>query len=437
MDGETIDKLVEDVVFAEDLKVKEDAINKIWEETNSQGIYPASIDGLYRARAGEKYTGVTVPAINIRTLTYDLARAIFKEAKKINAGAFIFEIARSEMGYTNQKPLEYSTLILAAALREGHAGPVFIQGDHFQVNAKKWKEGPEAEVASLKDLIKESINAGFYNIDIDSSTVVDIEKDDLLEQQKDNAALCAELTKYIRELQPEGISISVGGEIGEVGKENSNPDDLKAFMQLYTAALPEGMEGISKISVQTGTSHGGVVLPDGTIAEVKLDFQVLKDIGTVARGDYNMGGAVQHGASTLPEDAFHNFPSNDAVEVHLATQFQNMVYDSKNFPSELTEKVHAWLHENAAGEKKEGQTEDQFLYKTRKKALGPFKKDIWGIENRVAIAAEIEEKFAFLFSQLNIKDSKDLVAQYVPEMNRKKSFDLTHHGEAEQFEGDD
>lgn len=437
MDKKRIDTLVEDVVVTVDLKKKEEAINAIWGAAAEEGVYPASIHDLYKARGENQWGGSTVPAMNLRTLTYDLARAIFRSALKINAGAFIFEIARSEMGYTDQKPLEYTTVILGAALREGYKGPVFIQGDHFQVNAKNYKENPAAEVDGLKKLIKESIDAGFYNIDIDSSTVVDHTKKDLLEQQKENGALCAELTAHIRGLQPKGITISVGGEIGEVGTQNSTPEDLRAFMKIYLEKLPKGMEGISKISVQTGTSHGGTVLPDGSIAKVNLDFNVLKSISEAAKKEFRMAGSVQHGASTLPEDEFHKFPSYDAAEVHLATQFQNMVLDSKFFPADLKKKIYDWLKVEAKNEFKPGMTDDQFFYKSRKKALGPFKKDIMGIKDRERIALEIEKTFAFLFDQLMIKDSALLVKKYIKVQKVAKKFDLTHHKKAEAFEGDD
>lgn len=437
MDRKSIDSLVDDIVIGTDLKKKETAVNTIWSEAFKEGVYPASIHDLYKARGEGKWTGLTVPAINLRSLTYDLARAIFRVALKINAGAFIFEIARSEIGYTDQKPLEYTSVILAAALCEGYKWPVFIQGDHFQVNAKGYKEDADKEVESLKKLIKESIDAGFYNIDIDSSTIVDLTKTDLEEQQKLNSEVCVELTAYIRSLQPKNVNVSVGGEIGEVGTKNSTPEDLKAFMKLYLAKLPKGVEGISKISVQTGTSHGGVILPDGTIAKVSLDFNVLKSISQVAQKEYKMAGSVQHGASTLPENAFHKFPEVDAAEVHLATQFQNMIFDSKFFPADLKKKIYDWLKVEAKSEFKAGMTDDQFFYKARKKALGPFKKDISSIKDKDKIAAEIEKTFAFLFDQLKIKDSVKLVKKYIKVVGVKKKFDLTHHKKAESFEGDD
>jgi fructose/tagatose bisphosphate aldolase len=419
MDKKQIDQYLWDVVVGVDVKKKETAINAIWAEAHAQGVSPASINGLYRARGEGKFGAMTVPAMNLRALTYDLARAIFREALKINASAFIFEIARSEMGYTDQKPLEYTTVVLAAALREGYKGPVFIQGDHFQVNAKNYKENPRAEVEGLKKLIKESLDAGFYNIDIDSSTVVDHARPDLLEQQKENGALCAELTAFIRQHQPQGIMVSVGGEIGEVGTQNSTPEDLRAFMKIYQEHLPQGVEGIS------------------TIAKVKLDFDVLKNISAACKNEFKMAGSVQHGASTLPEGEFHKFPEYDTAEVHLATQFQNMVFDSRFFPADLKKKIYEWLKVEAKNEFKPGMTDEQFFYKSRKKAIGPFKKEIMANPDREKIAAEIEKTFAFLFDQLKIKDSANLVKQYVKEGKVQKTFDLTHHKKAEAFEGDD
>lgn len=348
-------------------------------------------------------------------MTYDLARAIFRVAKKNNSGTFIFEIAKSEMGYTNQPPIEYAAAVLAAAVKEGYSGPVFIQGDHFQVNEKKFKENPNKEIDGLKALITESIESGFYNIDIDSSTLVDLSKSDIKKQQYLNYEVCAKLTQFIRQIQPRGVEVSVGGEIGEVGSKNSTPEDLRAFMQGYKERLRKGRTGISKISVQTGTSHGGVVLPDGSVAQVALDFETLKALSEIARKEYGLAGAVQHGASTLPAEAFHKFAECDTAEVHLATEFQNMIYESKHFPSELKTKIYDWLKVNAANEKKEGETEEQFFYKSRKKALGPFKKEIMGLsqEIRDAIAKEIEEKFDFLFRQLNSVNNKDLIDKHV------------------------
>ncbi len=422
-----MDNLVMDLVLAANIDEKTKVAKKITDIAYKNGIYSSSINGLYMARGKGEFPGTfTVPAINLRTLTYDLAKAIFRVAKRNNAGAFIFEIAKSEMGYTDQPPVEYVAVCLAAAVKEGWAGPIFVQGDHFQVNAKNYKENPEKELDSLRAIIIKAMEAGFYNIDIDSSTVVDLTKPSIKRQQKDNYEICAILTNFIRRNQPRGIEVSVGGEIGEVGHQNSTPEDLRAFMEGFNKKLRKGRTGISKISIQTGTSHGGVVLPDGTIAKVKLDFDTLSKLSRIAREEYGMAGAVQHGASTLPAEAFGKFPEAGAAEVHLATEFQNMVYESSHFPKELKDRIYDWLKKTLSPERKADQTEEQFIYSTRKKALGQFKKDIMGLpkETRGAIALEIENKFEFLFEKLNVKNTRDLTSKHVPlkrVISRKRS----------------
>src|SRR5438876_3562324 len=246
--------------------------------------------------------------MNLRVLAYDTARAVFRAARRLDVGALICEIARSEIGYTDQRPAEYVAVMTAAALREGFVGPLFIQGDHVQVNAKKYAADPEAELQAVRTLIEEEVGAGFYNIDVDTSTLVDLSKSTLDEQQRVNYERAAELTKFVRDREPEGVTVSVGAEIGEVGGKNSDVHELEAFMEGYTRTLQrlEGgpYVGISKISVQTGTSHGGVVLPDGSIAKVQLDLDALQTLSREARARYGLGGAVQHGASTLPPEAF-------------------------------------------------------------------------------------------------------------------------------------
>jgi fructose-bisphosphate aldolase class II len=389
----------------------------LWELGQVTGARPASINDLYLARGRGECGGFTVPAINVRMLAYDTARATFRAARARKAGAIILEIARSEIAYTEQRPAEYVSVMIAAALREGYTLPLFIQGDHCQVNHKKYQADPEGEVGEVKKLIAEEVGAGFYNIDVDTSTLVDLSRPTLSEQQRINYERAADITRFIRGLEPEGVTVSVGAEIGEVGMKNSTVEELHAFMQGYNQSLAAGggQAGISKISVQTGTSHGGVVLPDGSIADVKLDLQALAALSKVAREEYELAGAVQHGASTLPSNAFGNFPRIETAEIHLATNFQNIVFDHPRLPADLRERMRTWLDENAASERKSGDTNEQFYYKARKKAIGPFKRDLWSMSEdvRSAIAADLERTFAFLFEQLNVNGTEDQVHRFI------------------------
>ncbi len=409
-------QLVHTAVFG-DGDAKAAARRTIHMEARRRGAVSSSIYPLYMAFGrNEIARRFTVPAFNIRALTYDAARALFRVAMRHDVGAFIFEIARSEIGYTEQRPGEYAACVLAAAMAEGFEGPVFIQGDHFQASAKKWAtpEGQAAEMKALESLIDEALAAEFYNIDIDTSTLVNLDFPTRDEQQRANYEGTAHLTKYIREREPKNVTVSVGGEIGEVGKYNTHPEEVRAYADGLKRLLGN-TTGISKISVQTGTSHGGVPLPDGTIAQAKIDFEVLRETTRICREEYGMAGSVQHGASTLPESVFNHFPESEAVEIHLATGFQNMILDAPSMPQEIKDGIRDFCFANCLDERKPDQTDEQFVYTTRKKALGPFKRRMWEMDASAKdpIIRELEDKFEFLMEKLGVFGTKDIVAKYV------------------------
>ncbi|MDD5169113.1 MAG: class II fructose-bisphosphate aldolase [Syntrophales bacterium] len=416
--GNVIDDLIYTAVFSGDDEMRQAARWLVRRCGDAYGAYSASIQGLYEAMGRKEVSGFTVPAINIRALTYDTAQAVLRAAMKLRVGPVIFEIARSEIDYTKQRPEEYTAALTAAAIKVGFRGPLFIQGDHFQINAGRYAQDPGKEVQRIKDLIWEAIEAGFYNIDVDTSTLVDLSQPTVKEQQRLNYSLAAELTTMIRDLEPADVTISVGGEIGEVGGKNSTIEELQAFMSGFNEELKqsgEDMKGISKISVQTGTTHGGVPMPDGTVAQVKLDFDTLERLSEEARLRYGLSGAVQHGASTLPNEAFDRFPAVGTAEVHLATGFQNIIYDSPNLPADLRNRIYDHVRTSFISEKKEKDTEEQFIYKARKKGFGPFKRELWHLpaDTRNALGRELETQFTFLFEKLNVAGTWDLVRSYV------------------------
>lgn len=383
----------------------------------AMGAFPASIHDLYMASAAREYRNITTPAINVRGDVVEFAGSIFKAAIATDTKQVLFELAKSENGYTDQTPAEYATSIFAAAVKYGYEGPVMVQGDHYQANRKKYAENPEAEIEAVRQHAIKAIKAGYGNIDIDCSTLVDLTKPTLKEQQHLNSKHTAELTAAIREVEPEGITISVGAEIGEIGNTNSTVEDLEAFYEGYQEHLHQlgtDITPVSKISVQTGTSHGGVVLPDGTIADANVDFDTLGALSEAAK-NLGMGGAVQHGASTLPETAFGKFAEVDAVEVHLATAYQNAYYDSEHFPADLKEAVYAHLAEAHAGSRKEGMSDAQFYYTTRKNGFGPFKKEMWSLPEDVksSIYAELQPRFELVMRELGVAGKADLIEKYV------------------------
>ncbi|HYI22779.1 MAG TPA: class II fructose-bisphosphate aldolase [Candidatus Limnocylindrales bacterium] len=416
-----VDICVWSATFSEEHKdVIEVARWLIWEASQQLGSPSASIHDLYMARGRGEVKGFTVPAVNIRTQVFDMAGAMCRAAESLDAGTIIFELARSEQEYTYQRPGEYITSVLAGCIGAGWQGPVFVQGDHYQFNAKKYAADPESTTEAIRRLIREAVAVGYGNIDIDSSTLVDLSLATVEEQQRTNVERAAEMSALIRHVEPADQTISIGGEIGEVGKQNSTEEELRAYLDGYRDKLREvagDVPGLSKVSVQTGTSHGGVPLPGGGVAEVALDFGTLERLSVVAR-EYGLAGAVQHGASTLPDELFHRFPLVETAEIHLATGFQNLLYDHPAFPSELLAEMQGWCIANTADERKDGESDTQFLYKTRKKALGPYKRQLWELPGKDEIIASQESKLRYLFEQLAIGGTREMVERYISPAKR-------------------
>ena len=263
-----------------------------------------------------------------------------------------------------------------------------------------------------------AIDAGYRNIDIDSSTLVDLSKPNVDEEQRENYARAAELTALIRTLEADGVTVSVGGEIGEVG--NAELDRRRAARvprRLSTRArraARRARRGSRKVSVQTGTSHGGVPLPDGGVGRGQARLRGAPRARRRRPGEYGLAGAVQHGASTLPDELFHRFPAVETAEIHLATGFQNALYEHPAFPASLHRKIEAWCFANAADERKPGQTDQQFVYTTRKKAIGPFKRQLWELDDEGRDPGRPATQDRLTCSrELGVDDSRAMVDRYV------------------------
>ncbi|MEO6350291.1 MAG: aldolase, partial [Candidatus Limnocylindrales bacterium] len=223
--AQTVRNLAWAATFSPEPAVIEAARWLIWEASQILGAPSASIQDLYMARGRGEVGGFTVPAVNIRTQVFDMAGAMCRAAESLDAGAFIFELARSEQEYTFQRPGEYITSVLAGCLHAGWRGPVFVQGDHYQFNAGKYAADPEATTEAIRKLTRDAIGVGYGNIDIDSSTLVDLAHGAVDEQQRTNYERAAEISALIRSNEPADVTISIGGEISEVGKQNSTEEE--------------------------------------------------------------------------------------------------------------------------------------------------------------------------------------------------------------------
>jgi len=376
--SETIDYLVKEAAFNSDNDVKTAAQFLIRSAAISLGIIPASINDFYMARKDNAWENMTVPAVNIRADAYETSKQVFRVVREQNIGAIILELAKSEVRYSGQSVDEFTTAGFAAAIKEGYVGQIFFQGDHYQVDQKKYAKEPNKEIDSLKRFIRESILAGEYNIDMDPSTLVNedaldeivvfennlvdeylnnnqeltqgldesglkalrhelidnlpvteeqrVKLDELYERlHNDTAKVTMEFIRYIRGLEKEllggKVTISIGIEERHIDnpKHKNNPSTVRGSIALSQKILrmcaDEGLVGPSKIALQTGTMHG---------LGGKVDFGIYTRHLAAAKS-LGISVYVQHGASTIKDrNDFKKMPIGGVGEVHLATEYQKI-----------------------------------------------------------------------------------------------------------------
>jgi len=393
-------------------EVRENTHHAAWCIAGYLGIYCCSIEEFYRAIGRGEVSGFTVPAMNMRAIAFQSARGVFRAMRESDTGAAIFELSRGEIGFTGQRPHEYATVILCAAIAEGHIGPIFLQGDHFQISASRFAEDQEAEITAIESLIAEAVSAGFYNIDIDTSTLVDLSFDSVDAQQRPNYEFSARLAKFTRSIEPNGVTISIGGEIGEVGEHNSTVQELNAYLKGFTAGIPDTMPGMTKVSVQSGTRHGGNILEDGSFGDMPIDFTLIGLLSQTCRDLFELAGCVQHGASMLSMEKIAKLPAANCTEVHLAAAFLNAVFD--NLPQALVEEADDWAKRNFADEWKPDWSEAQFLHHARRYPIGPFKQSWWDAEEcHQAVREAVYACVYGYFTALQVGDTKNLIGEII------------------------
>jgi len=380
----------------------------------AMGVWPASIAPVYDALATRRLAPMTVPAMNLRGLTYPVARAAWRAALRLDAAPLLFELAPVEATVGDQPLAEYGAMVLAAAAREGHRGPVFLQADHVEV-----ADDTPAARERAREMCREAWDAGFRQIDIDAAALA-LREGDPATRLAANAAATADLVAFVRTIDPEVV---VGGEVDEIGGANTTVEELRAFLDGVRANLGAGPARLGKVSVQTGTRHGGVVMADGRIGVMDVDFVAAAELACVATDEYGLPGIVQHGASTLTTDQWARLPAAGVHEVHLAAGIQNVVMDDPAMPTALTARMRATLGKpmtraehgpDDAGH--EPLSAEQLWIENRWHAWGMFKADLWTLPEPVLaeLGVSAQAWFERAFAALGIAGRAEDVARLWP-----------------------
>ncbi|GAB6067702.1 hypothetical protein JCM13664_10200 [Methylothermus subterraneus] len=238
-------------------------------------VYPASLAGWYTKVGRGQAPQCVIPAVNLQDLTYAMGRAAFRAARETGSGALVFSLNGTS------PPVDYATCLLAAALREGYEGPVFLEADWLRAESVE-------DLSSLQERAEEALAAGFFNLLFDPRRLFDLTLPDPTSQVQAAYALCAELAGAVRRSEPKGVGSAIG-----VRFDGADPDlvpHLRAFVEGFTGEFTRRaghVPGLSKLELCV---RGAADLPGGV------------DFAEVARREYFLPtGVGLKDASALEE----------------------------------------------------------------------------------------------------------------------------------------
>jgi fructose-bisphosphate aldolase class II len=217
---------------------------------NVQARFPNSkvplVNGQVLFQAGRK-TNAMVMAVNMRCR---LPVEGIVTASMATQAPVIYEIAKSELGYTEFTPATFAAFIVAENERLGNTSvPFAIHADHLTV---KNLEAAKTEVANL---IGAQMEAGFTSFAIDASHM----------ENKNNLAGTVDLAKPV---VTAGLGLEV--ELGEIGAKSGSaegftrPDEAAWFVgELAKAGIHPNLLAINNGSIHGtyfGTAQEGIQL---------------------------------------------------------------------------------------------------------------------------------------------------------------------------------
>jgi len=328
-----------------------------------------------------KDKNVIVMAANIR-IQHTL-RGIMEAAKEMDA-AMLFEIAKSEVGYTDQQPEEYARFCRQVAREIDFNTPYCIHGDHTTVS-----ENTPAAIASAEDLIRKEVEAGFTSFAIDASHNFDLNAKTTRGQLADNIEITIRLAKLIEKLmEAKGktrTDYSLECEVGEIGKidpetgkqELTTVDEAVTFIK----ALHENAVYPDLLAMNNGTIHGNVYDANGNIIPLLgIDDKRTRE---VANAIAPLGVKIaQHGITGTPLELMNKLIDAGIVKGNVATNWQNIAIE--NLPADLVKRMEDWTmekHGAAVKAKKPNMSDKEIIGKNIKHAIKPFKQEIADIDD--------------------------------------------------------
>ncbi len=324
-----LDSLVLNAVFHPNPETKRFLIWLLQSVTQSAGVIPASLATFYRLKAHDKLSKQTIPSFRVEDLAYDAARALFRAAKNNSTMAFLFECPVSlgnSMGSQDEFFSGFSAVVASAALREGWAGPIFIQNEDLPLR----KETEFTETSETSLCIANLFRAGVYNLNIDVSNCLDSTDPTLEGRHRLGSEVAANALEWIRRNQPSSMSVSIGVKIGLTQQNVSSVDELRIFMDGFIQELKKkepSVEGINKVFLTTKS---------------KEELEALSQMAMTA---YKLAGIVQSDEGSAELLSYESFAKINVAELHLRRLCRNTLMESA-LPQEFHEHFKKPYHKN-------------------------------------------------------------------------------------------
>jgi hypothetical protein len=392
---ERIDPLVYNGVFHESERLRYFLCWLIRRAAAGMAIYPASAQVLYAAAARGRLRRFTAPAVSLRAMTYDAARACFRAAKQTGCGAMVLDLGRNATEGPAQSPVEYATCVLAGAIREGYEGPVFLQADYLRERRAPDDDEQGDELARFEDLAEEALGAGFFNLDLDTSDLEDLGIPDPSEQERASCAYAARLAAFVRKTEPAGVDTNLGVRMKSHGDSAHLAQRFRAFMGGFATEFTDRaghVTGIGKLGLEIrGADELGMV----------------RDLAEVARREYALATGVSCHGAPVPDELLAELPRLSIVEVDMGARYEELVLHHPAFPARLRDAMADWIDRTYGAVRGPGQDRASFRLQLRMTALEAFKRQMWDLppESKDPVMADLQRTLVADLKRLEVEDT--------------------------------
>ena len=202
----------------------------------------------------------------------------------------------------------------------------------------------------MKQLALEAVTAGFYNIDVDTSTLVDLSKPDLASQQRLNYETCVDIAQV--QFASSSRRASRSRSAARSARSALRTARSKSCARSWTASTarsPNGARraptGSRRSACSPGRRTAASYFPMARSRTSQLDLNTLARLSKDARERVRAGGSRAARSVDAPGLRVPQLPHTETAEIHLATNFQNMLFD--HLPGALRQEIYEWLRENA------------------------------------------------------------------------------------------